>query len=103
MGIGGTVRNVSDEGLLIVSRLDVLDVCQIFPEAIEEGSSFELEVTLTDKKDRRQLMRGAVRWYRLSEPEAELRHFQAGLYLWDTESRTVARGIVASILKTLEK
>jgi hypothetical protein len=103
MGVGGTVRNVSYEGLLIVSRLDVLDLCQIFPEAIEDGSSFELEVTLTDKKDRKQLMRGAVRWFRLSEPERELRHFQAGLYLWDTESRSVARGIVASILKTLKQ
>ena len=99
-GVGGTIRNISSEGLLIDSRLDLLDVCQIFPEAIEDDSAFELEVMFTDSKDRRLLFRGAVRWYCLSEPERNIRHFRAGLYLKDPESRAIARNIIESITLT---
>jgi len=100
MGVGGTVRNVSPEGLSIDSRLDLLDVCQIFPEAIEDDSVFELEVEVTDFRKRKARIRGTVRWYRLSEPENNIRHFQAGLYLKDAESRAIARSIVESIAAT---
>lgn len=100
MGVGGTVRNISFEGLLIDSRLDLLDVCQIFPEAMEDDSAFELEVVLTDSRERRVLVKGAVRWYRVGGPEKKIRQFQAGLYLKDAESRAVARSIVESIIAT---
>jgi hypothetical protein len=97
-GVGGTVRNISREGLMIDSRLDLLDVCQIFPEAIEGGSAFELEVVLTDSMERRSLLKGAVRWYRLSVPNGNIRRFRVGLYLRDTESRVVARSIVEAAM-----
>lgn len=97
MGVGGTVRNISSEGLLIDSQLDVLDVCQIFPEAIDDDSAFELELQFSDPRDRRLLIRGVVRWYRLSAPEEKTRYFQAGLYLRDDESRAIAKGIIQSI------
>lgn len=98
MGVGGTVRNVSCEGLLINSRLDLLDVCQIFPEAMEDGAAFELEVVFTDPKEKRRvLIRGGVRWYHLSEPEGNIRQFQAGLYLRDLESQAIAKSIVESM------
>jgi hypothetical protein len=99
LGVGGKANNISIEGLLIDSRMDLLDVCQIFPEAMEDHSAFELEVALTDLRGRRELIRGAVRWYRLSKPKNDVRHFQAGLYLKDTESRAVAKGMVQSIAK----
>lgn len=98
MGVGGTARNVSSEGLLIDSSMDSLDLCQIFSEAIEDGSPFELEVVVTDSRERRSLIRGSVKWYRLSEPDGHIRHFQAGLYLKDDESRAVTRSIVESII-----
>lgn len=97
MGVGGTLRNVSSEGLLIDSRLDLIDVCQIFPEDMDDGSPFELEVLLTDSRDRRYVIRGSVRWYRVSEPARNVRHFQAGLSVSDGESLAVARSIVRSI------
>lgn len=100
MGVGGTVRNISSDGLLIDSRLDLLDVCQIFPEAMEDDAAFELEVVLTDPKERRVLIRGGVRWYHLREPEGNIRQFQAGLYLRDFESRVIAKSIVESITAT---
>jgi len=98
MGVGGTVHNISSEGLLIDSQLDLLDVCQIFPEAMDDDSAFELELQLTDSRERRVLIRGAVRWYRLSEPERKIRHFQAGLYLKDAESRAIVRSFVESVV-----
>jgi len=98
MGVGGTVRNISSEGLLIDSRLDLLDVCQIFPEAMEDDSAFELELVLTDSRERRLLIRGVVRWYRLSEPQGNIRHFRAGLYLKDAESRSIAKSIIGSAI-----
>ena len=97
MGVGGTVRNISTEGLLIDSRLDLLDICQIFPEAMDDNSDFQLELQLTDSRERRLLIRGVVKWYHLSEPERQIRHFQAGLYLQDAESRAIAKSLVESI------
>jgi hypothetical protein len=102
MGVGGRIRNISCEGICIHSELDLLDVCQIFPEAIDDGSTFELEIQLTDHRERRLLLRGAVKWYRVSEPEQKVRHFQAGLCLRDAESRTIASDIVESIELTGE-
>lgn len=97
MGVGGRVHNVSAEGLLIDSQLDLLDLCQIFPEALSDHSPFELEVTLTNSRERRALVRGTVRWYSLGEPERKIRRFKAGLYLKDAESRAIARSIVETI------
>jgi hypothetical protein len=97
MGVGGTLHNISLEGLRIGSRLDLLDVCQIFPEALDNKSAFELEVVLTDSKERRVLISGRVRWYRLSKPEGDIRQFSAGLFLRKAESRIIARNIVESI------
>ena len=94
MGIGGTVRNISPEGLLIDSRLDLLDLCQIFPEALDDGSPFELELQLIDRKERRVLIPGTVRWYRLGEPERKTRQFQAGLCLIDPDSRGIAGSLI---------
>ncbi len=74
--------------------MDLLDLCQIFYEDTEDDSPLELEVFLTDPKDRMELIRGEVRWYRLSEPERDIRHFEAGIYLKDTDSKAVARGVV---------
>ena len=97
MGVGGTVRNLSHEGLLIDSRLDLLDVCQIFPEAMEDGSAFELEVVLMDSREKRLLIKGAVIWYRLGDPEGSSRHFWAGLHLTNSESLTIARNLFESV------
>ncbi len=94
IGVGGTARNISFEGILIYSRMDLLDLCQIFYEDTEDDSPLELEVFLTDPKDRMELIRGEVRWYRLSEPERDIRHFEAGIYLKDTDSKAVAKGVV---------
>ncbi len=98
-GVGGTLRNVSPEGFLIDAPLDLIDVCQIFPEDLEADSPFELEVLFTDSRERRFLMRGSVRWYRVSEPERDIRHFEAGLHLRDAESRAVAKSMVRSITR----
>ena len=97
LGVGGTVRSISPEGIRIESQMDVQDVCQIFPEAIEEASPFELEVTFRDTRGRRTLLKGSVRWYRLSEPNGEIRHFHVGLYLKDDESINIAKGIIESV------
>ncbi len=97
MGVRGTVRNVSSDGLLIDSRLDLLDLCQIFSEAMEDESAFELEAALTDSKGRRVLIRGELRWHRLGEPKGDIWHFQGGLFLKDSESQGVARNIVESM------
>jgi len=96
-GVKGAVSNISHEGLLIVSHMDLLDVCQIFSEAMDDDSAFELEVELTDSKERSVRVKGEVRWYRMSEPDMANRHFRAGLHLKDRESRAVARSIVESI------
>ncbi len=100
MGVGGTIRNISLEGLLIDARMDLLDVCQIFSEEKEGDSAFQLEVVLTDSREMRRFLRGVVRWYRVGEPERNIRHFQAGLFLMDPESRAIARNIVESITPT---
>lgn len=97
LGVGGTIRNISLRGLGIDSRMDVLDVCQVFPEEMEEDSPFELEVVLWDSRGARLLIRGQVRWYRLNEPDGDIRHFQAGLYLNDQESVSIAEGIIESV------
>lgn len=100
LGVGGTVCNISHEGIRIESQMDLQDVCQVFSEAIEEGSPFELEVTFRDARGIRALLRGSVRWYRLSEPEGEIRHFQAGLLLRDEESIDIAKDIIQSLTRT---
>lgn len=81
---------------MLDSRLDLLDVCQIFSEAMEDDSPFELEV-VADFRRRRLIIRGSVRWYQVSEPQGDIRHFQAGLHLKEYESRTVAGNIVEFI------
>jgi hypothetical protein len=93
-GVKGAVNNISCEGLLIDSQMDLLDVCQIFSEAMDDDSAFELEVELTDAKNRSVRVKGEVRWYRVSEPLTADRHFLAGLHLKDAESQAVARSIV---------
>jgi hypothetical protein len=77
--------------------MDLLDLCQIFSEAMEEDSPFELELFLSDPKRGRELIKGAVRWHRLSESEGNTWQFQAGLYLKDAEGQATARGIIRSL------
>lgn len=77
--------------------MDLLDICQKFSEEIEKDSPFELEVVLTDPVNRRQLIKGQVRWYRLGEPETDVRHFRAGLHLKHAESQAITRGIIGRI------
>ena len=101
LGVGGAICNISHEGILIESQMDLQDVCQVFSEAIEEGSPFELEVTFRDVRGARALIRGLVKWYRLSEPEGEIRHFQAGLLLRDDESINIAKDIIQSLTRTV--
>ena len=96
LGVAGTVRNVSMAGLAIDARMDLLDTCQIFSEAMEEDSPFELEVVFSGFREERLLVRGSVRWYRMSEPSEGMRYFQAGLYLKDAESRAIVKGIIVS-------
>jgi hypothetical protein len=97
LGVGGSVRNISLQGLGIIARMDLLDLCQIFSEAMEEDSPFELELFLSDPKRGRELIKGAVRWHRLSESEGNTWQFQAGLYLKDAEGQATARGIIRSL------
>lgn len=97
LGVGGTIRNISWEGIAIHSRMDLLDVCQIFCEEMEGNAGFQLEVSFTDPRKMTHWIKGEVRWYRLSEPDGSIRHFQAGLYLKDAESRAVARSVIESI------
>jgi hypothetical protein len=97
MGVGGTVHNVSPEGLRIDSRLDLLDLIQIFPEARDDDATFELEATLPTAKEDRTVIRGTVIWYRLSEPEKKVRQFRMGLHLKDADSRALIESIVESI------
>jgi len=96
LGVAGTVRNISFEGLGIDSRMDLLDVCQIFSEEMEGDSTFQLEVFLTDPMKGTRLMSGAVRWYRVSEPDRDIRRLEAGLHLKDAESRAFAKELVES-------
>jgi hypothetical protein len=98
-GVKGKLRNVSLEGIGIESHMDLEDVCQIFPEAIEEDSPFELEVFLWDSKGKCSLMRGSVRWYEVGEPDSGIRQFKAGLYLRNDKGRSVTESIIES--KTL--
>jgi hypothetical protein len=99
LGVGATVRNLSPMGLLIDSRMDLLDMFQVFPEAMEERSPFELEVVVREFRGKRLLLRGSVKWYRLGEPEGSVWHLLVGLHLRDAESRIAARGILESITK----
>jgi hypothetical protein len=96
-GVKGAVNNISVEGLLIDSQLDLLDICQIFSVAMDD-SAFELEVELTDARKRSVRLKGEVRWYRISGPDVADRHFQAGLYLRELESKSVATAIVKAIM-----
>jgi hypothetical protein len=99
-GIAGALQNISHQGIMIDSRMDLLDLFQIFHEEMEGNSCFELEVVVPDFAGKRLLVRGATRWYRLGEPKGEIRQFQAGLYLKDTESQVIARGILESLSLT---
>jgi len=96
-GVGGTLRDVSLEGIRIDSQMDLEDVCQIFSEAMEEGSPFELEVFFWDSRGRSAVLRGSVKWYEVSGPESDVRHFKAGLSVRGEESRSTARSMVESI------
>jgi hypothetical protein len=93
-GVAGTTQNISLEGLLIGARMDMLDICQVFPEALDDDSPFELEVVLTDFRGRRERIMGTVKWYLISEAKGDIHHFQAGLYLRDAGSRAIARSLV---------
>ena len=97
LGVGGTIHNISWEGIRIDSQMDLLDVCQIFSEELDDDSAFRLEVLVTDHRKRTQYIKGEVRWYRVSEPERNIRHFQAGLYLKDVESQSVTKSMVRSM------
>ena len=93
LGVAGTIRNMSREGLGLYSRMDLLDVCQIFTEAIEGDSIFALEVSFMDSKGEKALLKGEVRWYQVSESEGDIRQFQAGLHLKDVESQAVLKSM----------
>ena len=67
---------------------------------MEEDSPFELEVVFWSSRGTRFLIRGSVRWYRLSEPDGNARHFQAGLCLKDNESIDATKGIDESVAGT---
>jgi hypothetical protein len=99
MGVGGKVENISGEGLMLDSQLDVGDVCQIFPEAMEEGSTFEIELEIMDSRNRKTLLKGSVRWYQLEERPGNLLHLKAGVHLRDKESQAVAQDIVKYALE----
>ena len=62
LGVGATVRDISVQGLRIDSQIDLLDVCQIFSEAIEDNSVFALEVFFVNSEGTKTLIRGEVRW-----------------------------------------
>jgi hypothetical protein len=70
--------------------MDLLDLCQVFPEAIEDGSPFELEVVLTDSRQKRLLIRASVMWYQLGESENGIRYLRVGLQLKNDESLPAA-------------
>jgi hypothetical protein len=100
LGVGGTIRNLSLRGLEVDSEMDLLDVCQIFSEEMKEDSPFELEVVLWNSRGTRLLIRGSVRWCQLSEPDGDIRHFQACLHLKDDESIDATKSIIESASKT---
>jgi hypothetical protein len=93
LGVGGTARNISVEGLMIDARMDLLDVCQIFPEVLEDDSVFGLELFFMDSRGRKTVIRGEVIWYQLSEPAGDIRNFKAGLHLKDAESQAGFRSM----------
>ncbi len=99
-GVVGFVRNISPEGLGIDSEMDLLDVCQIFHESIEDDSVFGVELVFTDPEGTEIRIRGQVSWYQMSETGNDLQQLRAGLHLEDTESRTLAMRIVKSISRT---
>jgi len=101
-GIGGTVRDVSSEGLRIESEMDMLDVCQIFHEAIEDDSVFGLELVVSDSEHGKTPVKGEVRWYRVGDPQNDLRGFRAGLHLKDANSRAAVRTMIESISRPVK-
>jgi hypothetical protein len=101
-GIGGTVRDVSSEGLRIESEMDMLDVCQIFHEAIEDDSVFGLELVVSDSEHGKTPVRGEVRWYRVGDPQNDVRDFRAGLHLKDAKSRSAVRTMIESISRPVK-
>jgi hypothetical protein len=92
-GVTGRVQNISPEGFKIDARMDLLDICQIFPEDPEEGAAFVLDVFFVDFKGNESVIKAEVRWYELGEPEDQIRQFRAGLYLRDPESRGAVRNM----------
>jgi hypothetical protein len=92
-GIVGTVQNVSAEGLGIDARMDLLDVCQIFPEELVEGAAFVLDVFFVDSRGRRVIIKAEVRWYKVGHPGNGIRAFEAGLYLRDGESKVALKAM----------
>ena len=96
-GVGGTIKDISLEGLGIDCQMDLLDVCQIFPEALDGDSVFGLELVFTDSTRSEKRIRGEVIWYHVGELEKDLRPFQAGLHLKDAESLAVLGTLVQSM------
>jgi hypothetical protein len=92
-GVAGKVQNISPEGLMIDARMDLLDICQIFPEDTEEGAAFVLDVFFADSRGEKSVIKAEVRWYELGEPADQIREFRAGLYLRDAESRATLRNM----------
>ena len=90
-GIAGRVRNISPEGLRIDAQMDLLDVCQIFPEDTEEGAAFVIDVFFVDSRGKESVIKGEIKWYELGEPEDQIWQFRAGLYLIDADSRTTVK------------
>jgi hypothetical protein len=97
MGVVGRTRNISRSGLSIDSQLDLGDVFQIFPEAIEKESPFEMELEIMGSTKKNTRIKGAVRWYRLEERSGHLFYFEAGIYLTDSDSQKIAQNIVRSL------
>jgi hypothetical protein len=102
MGVAGAVNDISPEGLGIDAEMNLLDLCQIFPETIDEGSPFALELLMTDPEKGKVIIRGEVSWYRVDQPESDRLHFQAGLHLENQESRTFARRLSESASRSRE-
>lgn len=97
MGVGGTIRKISPEDLVIESSLDLRDVCQIFSEEVEDDCHFELELILTNFKGGTIAYQGVGGLVSIERTTRGIRHFQAGFRLKDDENRTAARPILESI------
>lgn len=97
MGVGGTIRKISIQDVIIESRLNLLNVCQIFPEQMEDDCPFELEVVLTNFKGGMIAYQGVGGLVSIEPTTRGIRHFQAGFRLKDDENRTAARPTLESI------